>query len=135
MKVYFCNINRINEEVEDFVIAKNKIENPLLEDGKLEKKMSIQEFLNYIDLSKCIFISNDESGISIPFSISNPTENDVVIIYSLDEKIDKYTKIFKESLDKINYSLDSLKEISQLDIFQGITEGKPYYILNNNFYI
>ena len=135
MKVYFCNINRINEEVEDFVIAKNKIEKPLLEDGKLEKKMSIQEFLNYIDLSKCIFISNDESGISIPFSISNPTENDVVIIYSLDEKIEKYTKIFKESLDKINYSLDSLKEISQLDIFQGITEGKPYYILNNNFYI
>ena len=135
MKSYFCNINRINEEVEDFVIAKNKIEKPLLEDGNLEKKMSIQEFLNYIDLSKCIFISNDESGISIPFFISNPTENDVVIIYSLDEKIEKYTKIFKESLDKINYSLDSLKEISQLDIFQGITEGKPYYILNNNFYI
>jgi len=135
MNIYFCNINRINEEVEDFVIAKNKIEKPLIEKEQLEKKMSIQEFLGYIDLTKYIFMSNDGSNISIPFSIDYPSENDIVIIYSLDSKIDKYTKLFKENLEKINYDIKNLKEISQLEILQGITSGKSYYIVNNQFYI
>jgi len=135
MNIYFCNINRINEEVEDFVIAKNKIEKPLLESEQLEKKMSIQEFLDYIDLTKNIFMSNDGSNISIPFSIYNPSEKDIVIIYSLDSKIDKYTKLFKENLEKINYDIKNLKEISQLEILQGITSDKPYYIINNQFCI
>ena len=135
MNTYFCNINRINEEVEDFVIAKNKIEAPLIEEEKLEKKMSIQEFLNYIDLSKNIFMCNDESNISIPFSISYPSNNDIVIIYSLDTQIEKYTKLFKDNLSKINYNLDSLTKLSELEIFEGVTTDKPYYIMNNNFYI
>ena len=135
MNIYFCNINRINEEVEDFVIAKNKIEKPLLESEQLEKKMSIQEFLDYIDLTKNIFMSNDGSNISIPFSIYNPSEKDIVIIYSLDSKIDKYTKLFKENLEKINYDIKNLKEISQLEILQGITSDKQYYIINNQFCI
>ena len=135
MNIYFCNINRINEEVEDFVIAKNKIEKPLLESEQLEKKMSIQEFLDYIDLTKNIFMSNDGSNISIPFSIYNPSEKDIVIIYSLDSKIDKYTKLFKENLEKINYDIKNLKKISQLEILQGITSDKPYYIINNQFCI
>jgi len=135
MNTYFCNINRINEEVEDFVIAKNKIEAPLIEEEKLEKKMSIQEFLNYIDLSKNIFMCNDKSNISIPFSISYPSNNDIVIIYSLDTQIEKYTKLFKDNLSKINYNLDSLTKLSELEIFEGVTTDKPYYIINNNFYI
>jgi len=135
MNTYFCNINRINEEVEDFVIAKNKIEAPLIEEEKLEKKMSIQEFLNYIDLSKNIFMCNDESNISIPFSISYPSNNDIVIIYSLDTQIEKYTKLFKDNLSKINYNLNSLTKLSELEIFEGVTTDKPYYIINNNFYI
>ena len=134
MNTYFCNINRINEEVEDFVIAKNKIEKPLIEDEKIEKKMSIQEFLNYIDLSKNIFMINDEFNISIPFLISKPSKDDIVIIYSLDSPIEKYDQIFKDNLQKINYNLDSLIELSANEIFEGIIKDH-YYIINNNFYI
>ena len=135
MNIYFCNINRINEEVEDFVIAKNKIEKPLIEAEQLEKKMSIREFLDYIDMTKNIFMCNDSSNISIPFSINNPSENDIVIIYSLESQIDIYTKLFKENLEKINYDIKNLKEISQLEILQGVTSDKPYYIINNQFCI
>jgi hypothetical protein len=135
MNTYFCNINRINEEVEDFVIAKNKIEAPLIEEEKLEKKMSIQEFLNFIDLSQNIFMCNDESNISIPFTISYPSKDDIVIIYSLDTQIEKYTKIFKDNLSKINYNLNSLKQLTQLEVFEGKITDKPYYILHNDFYI
>lgn len=135
MNTYFCNINRINEEVEDFVIAKNKIEAPLIEEEKLEKKMSIQEFLDFIDLSQNIFMCNDESNISIPFTISYPSKDDIVIIYSLDTQIEKYTKIFKDNLSKINYNLNSLKQLTQLEVFEGKIIDKPYYILHNDFYI
>ena len=135
MNTYFCNINRINEEVEDFVIAKNKIEKPLIESEKIEKKMSIQEFLKYIDLSKSIFMCNDESGISIPFLISIPSKNEIVIIYSLDTQVEKYTPIFKGHLQNINYDLDSLNKVTQLEILEGIIGDKPYYIINNEFYI
>ena len=135
MNTYFCNINRINEEVEDFVIAKNKIEAPLIEEEKIEKKMSIQEFLDFIDLSQNIFMCNDESNMSIPFTISYPSKDDIVIIYSLDTQIEKYTKIFKDNLSKINYNLNSLKQLTQLEVFEGKITNKPYYILHNDFYI
>jgi len=135
MNTYFCNINMINEEVEDFVIAKNKIEQPLIEGEQLERKMSIQEFLNYIDLSKNIFMANDESNISIPFSIIYPSKENIVIIYSLESKIEKYTKLFKDNLEKIDYNLESLNKLSQLEILNGIVANKPYYIIDNNFYI
>ena len=135
MNIYFCNINRINEEVEDFVIAKNKIEKPLIESEQLEKKMSIQEFLDFIDLSKSIFMFNDESNLSIPFSLNQPSQNDVVIIYSYDGKNEKQIELFKEKLEEMNYDFDSLTKLSQLELVQGVVANKPYFIINNEFYI
>jgi len=135
MNIYFCNINRINEEVEEFVIAKNKIEQPLIDNEELEKKMSIQEFLDYIDLTKHVFVSNDEHNISIPFAIYNPSKNVKVIIYSLEENVEKYTQIFKDNLEKINYDINKLTKITQLEILQGIIQDKSYYIINDEFYM
>lgn len=97
--------------------------------------MSIQEFLNYIDLSKSIFMSNDESGISIPFLISYPSKNEAVIIYSLEIEIDKYTKIFKDNLQTINYDLSSLTKVTQVEILEGVIGSNSYYIINDEFYI
>ena len=135
MNIYFCNINRINEEVEEFVIAKNKIEQPLIDNEELEKKMSIQEFLDYIDLTKHVFVSNDKHNISIPFAIYNPSKNVKVIIYSLEENVEKYTQIFKDNLEKINYDINKLTKITQLEILQGIIQDKSYYIINDEFYM
>ena len=135
MNVYFCNINRINEEVEDFVIAKNKIEQPLIDNEELEKKMSIQEFLNYIDLTKNIFMANDTYNTSIPFNIYNPTKENIVIIYALEKNIKNCEEAFKDALKNIKYDLSNLKELTQLEILQGATQDKSYYIINNEFYM
>ena len=135
MNVYFCNINRINEDVEDFVIAKNKIEQPLIDNEELEKKMSIQEFLNYIDLTKNIFMANDDYNTSIPFNIYNPTKENVVIIYALERNIKNCEETFKDALKNIKYDLSNLKELTQLEILQGATQDKSYYIINNEFYM
>lgn len=135
MNVYFCNINRINEDVEDFVIAKNKIEQPLIDNEELEKKMSIQEFLNYIDLTKNIFMANDDYNTSIPFNIYNPTKENIVIIYALEKNIKNCEEAFKDALKNIKYDLSNLKELTQLEILQGATQDKSYYIINNEFYM
>ena len=135
MNVYFCNINRINEDVEDFVIAKNKIEQPLIDNEELEKKMSIQEFLNYIDLTKNIFMANDDYNTSIPFNIYNPTKENIVIIYALERNIENCEEVFKDALKNIKYNLSNLKELTQLEILQGATQDKSYYIINNEFYM
>jgi len=135
MNVYFCNINRINEEVDNFVIAKNKIEQPLIDEEKLEKKMSIQEFLNYIDLTNNIFMANDAYNTAIPFNIYKPIEENVVIIYALEKNIENVEESFKDALKNIKYNLSNLKELTQIEILEGATQNKCYYIINNEFYM
>jgi len=135
MKTYFCNINKINENVEDFVIAKNKIEIPLIENETIEKKMTIQEFLSYVDLSQNIFMINNGLNISIPFYINQPTKDEMVIIYAYDGDNESDIQIFKENLNKINYNINSLSELSELEMLQGLSNDKPYFIINNKFYI
>ena len=141
MNVYFCNISKINEEVENFVIAKNKIEQPLIDNEELEKKMTIQEFLNYIDLTKNIFMANDAYNTAIPFNvykpidIYKPKEENVVIIYALEENIDNVEELFKNTLSDIKYDLSTLKALTQLEILEGATQDKSYYIINNEFYM
>lgn len=135
MNVYFCNINRINEEVDNFVIAKNKIEQPLIDNEELEKKMSIQEFLNYINLTNNIFMANDAYNTAIPFNIYKPTEENIVIIYALEKNIDNVEESFKDALKNIKYNLSNLKELTQIEILEGATQDKCYYIINNEFYM
>lgn len=135
MNVYFCNINKINEEVDNFVIAKNKIEQPLIDNEELEKKMSIQEFLDYVDLTQNIFMANDAYNTAIPFKIYKPTEENVVIIYALEKNIENVEESFKAALKNIKYNLSNLKELTQIEILEGATQDKSYYIINNEFYM
>ena len=132
MKVYFCNINKINENVEDFVIAKNKIENDLIEEEKIEKKMTISEFLNYVNLQNSIFAINEKTLIVIPFQITQLENKDIVIIYSSSTN-EEYENQFKEKLYEINYNLENLNKIDELQMLENIFER--YFIINNKFYI
>ena len=130
MDKYFCNINNINENVEDFVIAKNKIERPLIESEKLEKKMSIQEFIEYVDLSKNILMLNNISNDVIPFNIYKNEDNYVIIYSSPNNKGD----ILIEHLEKINYDLNNLKQLTPFDLINGKIKDSEYYIIDSNYY-
>ena len=134
MNVYYSNINNFNEEIEEFVIAKNKIEQPLIDSEKIEKKMSIKEFIDYIDLSKSVYLLNDKENSVIPFNIQNPTENDIVVIYSSTIKDDKLIEDFKNNLKRIDFDLSKLTKHSQLDLLNGNFQDNQYFIINNEFY-
>ena len=136
MNIYYSNINRFNEEIEDFVIAKTKIEQPLIESEKIKKKMSITEFIEYIDLTNNVYcVANKEHSV-IPFVINKPTNNDLVVLYSSTCE-NKYIDEFKKDLERINFNLSKLKSISQLDILNNIIDlnKQNYFIINQQFYI
>lgn len=135
MNIYYSNINKFNEEIEDFVIAKSKIEKPLIDSGKIEKKMSITEFIEYINLSNNVYcVSNKERSV-IPFEIKQPSKNDLIVVYSSTCE-DKYNDQFKKDLTKINFDLKNLNHIDQLDILNGSIDLNinNYFIINGEFY-
>lgn len=135
MNIYYSNINKFNEEIEDFVIAKSKIEKPLIDSGKIEKKMSITEFIEYINLSNNVYcVSNKERSV-IPFEIKQPSKNDLIVVYSSTCE-DKYNDQFKKDLTNINFDLKNLNHIDQLDILNGSIDLNinNYFIINGEFY-
>lgn len=134
MEIYYTNINRINEEVEDFVIAKNKIEKPLIDNEEIEKKMSIKEFIEYANLSYS-FIINDKQMNPIAFNIFNPNKDIFVIVYSTTIEESKIN-IFKTALQNISYDISKLIHVDQLDIINGNFDlnTSNYFIIDNEFY-
>lgn len=133
MNVYYSNINKINENIEDFVIAKNKIELDLIDQEKIEKKMSVSDFLNYIDLQKTVFVFNEDKLKVIPFYIYNLENKDIVILYS-GEIEESEEEQFKEKLYNLNFKLDNLRKVDALDMLVE-NQYEKYFIINNEFYI
>ena len=135
MKIYYSNINKFNEEIEDFVIAKNKIETPLIENEEIKNKMTITEFISYINLKNNVYCSNDKDKSVIPFEIRKPNIGELVIIYSSTAS-DNINNEFKKDLEKIEFDLSRLNKVSELDILNGTIDlsSQNYFIINGDFY-
>ena len=132
MKLYYSNINQINEDVESFVIAKSKIERIMIKEGKIDKKLSIKDFLSTINILNIFISSKTETLGTVAFNIfKNDEFNEIIILYSSDNEIAE--KEFKEIMPIIDYNINNLKHY---DITSAIDklEGKSYFIINNEFY-
>lgn len=132
MKTYYSNINDINNDVESFVIAKSKIENQLIKEQEIEKKMSISDFLNYINLGNCVYVANTDGNDVIPFKIYKFTENETILVYASNK--DKIFDEMNEILSNINFNIDNLTHISTEDFLNGKLQNRSYFIINNEFY-
>lgn len=128
---YYSNINKINEDIESFVIAKQKIETQLIEDKKIEKKMSIKDFLNYMKFNLTYVYFENSKMFVIGFTIFN-TKNDVVVLYASSNEFGESD--FKSTLEYIKFDTKQLKHYTQIDIISGKLANKPYFIINNEFY-
>ena len=131
MNIYTTNISKINEDIESFVIAKNKIANNLIKNEELESKMTITEFMNYLNFENSIvYVDNSNPKISKSICIRIfKIKNDIIIVYASD--YDDLT--FLEELESINYNVKNLKKISQMDFIEN-TPTK-YFIINNEIHI
>lgn len=131
MNIYTSNINKINEDIESFVIAKNKIENHLIKNEELEKKMTVRDFIEYLDFANSM-VYVDASNPKILKSVCMrifKIKSDIIIIYA--SEYDDLT--FLEELELINYNTSKLKKISQIEFIQN--PPNKYFIINTEIHI
>ena len=134
MKVFYANINRMNEDIESFVIAKNKIEKIFIAEEKIENKQSIKDFLNLVEINKVFVASTTESMQTVAFTIYNDQEtNDVILLISSTS--DKAVDEFKEIMKLINYDLSQLVHYNTIEMALDAMSNNPYFIINNEFYL
>ena len=132
MKVFYSNINKMNEDIESFVIAKNKIEKILIEKEKIEAKQSIKDFLNMVEINKVFVSSKSNTMETIAFTIyKNEDVNEIIILYSCTNDVAE--EEFKEIIKSINYNLDNLVTYTEYDIDK--LNNNPYFIINNKFHM
>ena len=132
MKVFYSNINRMNEDIESFVIAKNKIEKILIEEEKIEAKQSIKDFLNMVEINKVFVSSKTPTMATIAFTMyKNENDDEMTILYSSTNEIAE--KEFKEIIKYIKYNLNNLVSYTEYDIDK--LNNNPYFIIDNKFYM
>ena len=107
-------INSIGEYPEDFLFAKVDIERKLIEDGQIEKRMKLEEFIIFLNIQDKVYMNNQRS---IAFSILEGL-NDSYVFYSfLDTTDDKelFDK-FVSALERKKFKFDKLSEVEPLEL-------------------
>lgn len=132
MKVFYSNINKMNEDIESFVIAKNKIEKIFIDEEKIETKQSIKDFLNMVEINKVFVSSKTPTMSTIAFTMyKNEDDDEMTILYSSTNEIAE--KEFKEIIKYIKYNLNNLVSYTEYDIDK--LNNNPYFIIDNKFYM
>ena len=132
MKVFYSNINKMNEDIESFVIAKNKIEKIFIDEEKIETKQSIKDFLNMVEINKVFVSSKTSTMATIAFTMyKNEDDDEMTILYSSTNEIAE--KEFKEIIKYIKYNLNNLVSYTEYDIDK--LNNNPYFIIDNKFYM
>lgn len=135
MNIFISNINNLNEDIENFVIVKKKIEDYMIEQNIIEKKNNVQQYINQLSLQNNIFMMNNKENDLIPFKVFKTNINEICIVYCYQGNNEKIEEILLDNLKKIKYNLDSLTELSQIDIVNGKLGLDPYFIIDGNIKI
>lgn len=136
----YINVNNFMDDLDEIVLAKIEIEKELIENETIEKKFNINEFIQWINFSKSIFMKNDgEIDINIPFSIYK-SSNELYIFYVLYENNEDNIKaldIFKNKLNDINFNINKLNKVNMNELFENglYKPASNYFIINGQMYI
>ena len=100
------NIN----DIEDLIIAKHEIDTILNEQGKLEGRSNLQEFINEFATPQYIYLINN---LQIPFSYFKFENKDYLFVTDSDES---EINIIKSKLKVLKYNLNNLVLLSKNDL-------------------
>ena len=107
------------------ITTKQEIETKLIEENKLEKEMELQELIKFLNLQNTIYVKDDTV---VPFRIYED------ILFTVAE--DKTIKELDETLASFKYDFSKLKNISQLDIYNGeLDKYKFFFIIDSKYYV
>ena len=100
------NIN----DIEDLIIAKYEIDTILNEQGKLEGRSNLQEFINEFATPQYIYLINN---LQIPFNYFKFENKDYLFVTNSDES---EINIIKSELKVLKYNLNNLVLLSKNDL-------------------
>ena len=100
------NIN----DIEDLIIAKYEIDTILNEQGKLEGRSNLQEFINKFANPQYIYLIDD---LQIPFNYFKIENKDYLFVTNSDES---EINIIKAKLKVLKYNLNNLVLLSKNDL-------------------
>ena len=121
-------INSLGEYPEDFLFAKVDVEKKLIEDGKLEKRMKLEEFIIYLNIQDKIYMNNQKG---IAFSILSGLNNDYVFFNFLDsENNDETFASFKKKMESLKYDLSHLKELEPMQLLEPDVINGEFFMIN-----
>lgn len=100
------NIN----DIEDLIITKYEIDTILNEQGKLEGRSNLQEFINEFATPQYIYLINN---LQIPFNYFKFENKDYLFVTNSDES---EINIIKSKLKVLKYNLNNLVLLSKNDL-------------------
>jgi len=117
-------------DIEDLISTKIEIDKILLEHKDIEKKMSIQEYMDkYCTLNKYAY---NCCGDVIPFAYYNVYGNEYLFITEESDNINELINKLKE----IKFDYNKLKQISHSDIIGKYEEyeNAKYFIIDGKYF-
>lgn len=126
------NVRKINvgNNVEELFEVKKIIERQLIEMGKINNKMQLDEFVDFLDFSKNIYIENIKT--TIPFSIYKL--EDEIIVFHCSDKEEDIDKVI-EMLNNIEFDYTNLKELSYEEMMSLNLEKSKMFIINDKYFV
>ena len=118
------NIN----DIEDLIIAKYEIDTILNEQGKLEGRSNLQEFINEFATPQYIYLINN---LQIPFNYFKFENKDYLFVTNSDES---EINIIKSKLKVLKYNLNNLVLLSKNDLSKMI-DMNNVIIYNQKYYM
>ena len=116
-------------DIEEVILSKHEIDLKLIEDKKLESKMSLQEYFDKYATPSNIYIVKGEQ---IPFSVH--TLYNTIYIYVCDNDKTKMSLLLNK-LKLIRYDTNNLIELSFTELLNmGGLEENDIIIINNKYY-
>lgn len=121
-------INSIGDYPEDFLFAKVDVEKKLIEDGEIEKRMKLEDFILYLNIQNKIYMNNQKG---IAFSILSGLNEDYVFYNFLDaDDNDGLFDSFKEKLESMKYDLSNLKELEPMQLLEPDVINGEFFMIN-----
>lgn len=122
MDTQIVNIN----DIEDLILTKHEIELKLIEDGVIEEKMQIVDFINKYALTNYVYMFND---ILIPFRIYKSDKIYVFIVNDNKEEIN----LLMNKLKAIKFDMNNTIELSKNDMLDD-SIANSVIIYKNKYY-
>lgn len=127
----YISLSSIGEFPEDLLFAKVDIEKKLLEDGKIEQRMKLEEFILYLDIQKTIYMKNQKS---ISFRYIEGKDEKYVFYSFLDSEDPELFESFKKKVENLKFDFSSLEKATNLELIQEGFLNNELFILNFSIY-